>query len=54
MTIPEDFTFHPVKPGSGPAVSAPQILKRDIYHNPIVFKDVDQHAINVSSICRLG
>ena len=50
MSMPKDFHATPIKAGAGPAVAPPEARKREIYHNPSIFKAIDDHAIKEAKL----
>jgi len=50
MSTPSSFFLEPANPAMRPAPSPPRFLKRQIYNDASVFKHIDDHAINVSTL----
>ena len=55
MSTPPSFNPQPIGAQGGlPPPAPPRYLKHQIYTDPVVFKHIDDHSINVSSILWLN
>lgn len=50
MSVPKDFNVTSLKASAAPPASPPEVTKRGIYHNPSIFRAIDEHAIKESQI----
>ena len=50
MSTPATYNPQPINPQTRPQPSPPRYLKHQIYNDPVVFKPIDDHSINVSAI----